>query len=97
MSSSRPIRFLSPVPEGTVAAGGPRPFAAGAVRTVGLLDNSKDRVEVLLAGLAEALRDARPGLVTLQWEKEHHSMRAPGAQLAECAARCELAVLALAA
>lgn len=97
MTSSSPIRFLSPVPEASVAAGGPRRFAAGRVRTVGLLDNSKDRVEVLLGGLAEALREGRPGLLTLQWEKQHHSMRAPAAHLAECAARCEVAVLALAA
>jgi hypothetical protein len=64
---------------------------------VGLLDNSKDRVEVILGGLAEALRESRPGLRTLHWEKSHHSMRAPTAHLAECAARCDLAVLALAA
>ena len=58
---------------------------------------AEGKVEILLAGLAEGLRAGRPGLVTVHWEKEHHSRRAPELQLAECAARCQLAVLALAA
>ena len=78
-------------------ASAPRPVRWRDVRTVGLFDNSKDRVEVLLGGLAAALRDARPGLLTLGWEKEHHSKRSPEPHLAECAERCQLAVLALAA
>jgi hypothetical protein len=97
MSSAASIRFLRPVPESAGPARRPRPLSPAAVRAVGLLDNSKDRVEVLLAGLADGLRAGRPELVTLHWEKAHHSRRAPEAQLAECAARCQLAVLALAA
>jgi hypothetical protein len=97
MSSVAPIRFLSPVPVSVVPAATPRPVRWRDVRAVGLFDNSKDRVEVLLAGLADALRAARPGLLTLGWEKEHHSKRSPEPHLAECAERCQLAVLALAA
>jgi hypothetical protein len=41
MTSSSPIRFLSPVPEASLAAGEPRRFAAGRVRTVGLLDTAR--------------------------------------------------------
>jgi hypothetical protein len=97
MSSVAPIRFLSPVPASAAPADTPRPVRWRNVTTVGLLDNSKDRVEVLLGGLADALRVARPGLLTLGWEKEHHSKRSPERHLAECAERCQLAVLALAA
>jgi len=97
MSSVAPIRFLRPVPASAAPSGAPRPVRWGRVTAVGLLDNSKDRVELLLAGLGDALRAARPGLATLGWEKEHHSQRAPEAHLAECAERCQLAVLALAA
>jgi hypothetical protein len=97
MSASAAIRFLRPVPEAPGPARRSRAVSPAAVASVGLLDNSKDRVEILLAGLAEGLRAGRPGLVTLHWEKEHHSRRAPEPQLAECAARCQLAVLALAA
>ena len=97
MSSLAPIRFLAPVPASAAPAGASRPVRWRDVTTVGLLDNSKDRVELLLAGLGDALRVSRPGLVTLDWEKEHHSKRSPEPHLAECAARCQLAVLALAA
>jgi hypothetical protein len=96
MDEPTPIRFLSPA----AAGGGPHRRVSptpAAVRTVGLLDNGKDRVELLLEGLAEGLRAERPGVETLGWEKPHHSVRAPEPHLAECAARCDVAVLALAA
>ncbi len=92
-----PIRFLSPRPGGAPARRPVRPWPAGPLRSVGLLDNSKDRVELLIAGVAAALRERHPAVETPSWEKAHHSQRAPAAQLGECAARCQAAVLALAA
>jgi hypothetical protein len=91
-----PIRFLSPAAEGGAPARTPRVLPS-AIRTVGLLDNSKDRVELLLEGLVQGLRTDRPKLETLGWEKPHHSVRTPEPYLVDCAARCDAAVLALAA
>ena len=75
MSVSAPIRFLRPVPEAPGPARRPRAVSPTPVATVGLLDNSKDRVEILLAGLAEGLRAGRPGTAhqrrsTTNWPRQ---------------------------
>lgn len=35
--------------------------------------------------------------MVLGWQKEHHGIQAPESRLRECAQRCDLAILALAA
>lgn len=93
---TEPLPFIDPT-AGTGKASIPpaaRP-ADLAGKTVGLLDNTKEQADVILATLGEALQ-ARYGVTkVIIRRKEHYSKPATDALIEEMAAKVDVAVAAV--
>ncbi|HEX6005359.1 MAG TPA: hypothetical protein VFZ14_15350 [Burkholderiales bacterium] len=89
-------KFIDPTAGGDEAkiVRAPRPMDL-AGKVVGLLDNTKEQADVILATLGEALRERHGVSRVVIRRKEHYSKPAAPAIIAEMAKEVEIAIAAV--
>ena len=89
-------KFIDPTAGGDEAkiVRAPRPMDL-AGKVVGLLDNTKEQADVILATLGEALRERHGVSRVVLRRKEHYSKPAAPAIIAEMAKEVEIAIAAV--
>ena len=90
------VKFIDPTAGGDEAKvqRAPRPMDL-AGKVVGLLDNTKEQADVILATLAEALRERHGVARVVIRRKEHYSKPATDELIAEMAKEVQVAVAAV--
>ena len=89
-------KFIDPTAGGDEAKvlRAPRPMDL-AGKVVGLLDNTKEQADVILATLGEALRERHGVARVVIRRKEHYSKPAPAAMIDQLAQEVQVAAAAL--